>query len=310
MNKDAERGRCVDFHPTSTVGLVGSRTGKVVLMQIDGKYNPKIQTLSFKTFNTGTVKFSTDGKEVIVGCRNEKAFHVFDMIAGKMQKVNMETQTFGVQDSAGFELSPDGKLIAIKGHTGSIQIYSANTKEYIANLQMNDNCQALAFSKSGSKLYTYGDGGEFYVWDMNSRTCESKLVDDGCIRGNSLAVNSNYLACGSQEGVVNIYSHNKLSGMKTGYPKPDKTILNITSAITHLKFNPTGEILAISSEYKDNSVKLLHFPSMTIFENEIASPRETWKCNGVQFSPGSGYMGFGTNVGQGLLYRLQHYKDY
>ena len=36
---------------------------------------------------------------------------------------------------------------------------------------------------SGRKLYTHGEGGEFYVWDMNSRTCESKLVDDGCISG-------------------------------------------------------------------------------------------------------------------------------
>jgi len=302
---------CVDFHPTSTVGLVASRTGNVTLMQIDGKHNPKIQNIYFRNSGVETAKFSVDGKEVVVGSINDKFFHVFDMIAGKINKIKLEKRELGVLDSGSFELSPDGKIIAFKGHTGAIQLYSATTKEYITNLQMNDNCQALAFSKSGRKLYTYGDGGEFYVWDMNSRTCESKLVDDGCITGKSLAVNSNYLACGSQEGVVNIYSLNKLSGMKTGYPKPDKSILNITSAITNLRFNPTGEILAISSNQKQNVLKLLHFPSMTIFENEIVPEyKGSWTCYGAEFSPGGGYMGLGTNVGKGLLYRLQHYKDY
>ena len=31
---------------------------------------------------------------------------------------------------------------------------------------MNDECRALKFSKSGSQLYTHGEGGEVYIWDV------------------------------------------------------------------------------------------------------------------------------------------------
>ena len=40
------------------------------------------------------------------------------------------------------------------------------TKEYIRSLKMNDECQALKFSKNGDLLYTHGEGGEVYVWDI------------------------------------------------------------------------------------------------------------------------------------------------
>jgi len=306
-NDEGKEIHCVDFHPTSTVGLVSGSKRRVTIMQIDGKHNPKIQSVRFDDTPIQTCKFSADGNEIIVGSIKRKRFHVFDMIAGKIVKVPMEKSTFGVEDSAVFDLSSDGKLMAIIGHTGSIQIYTATSKEFIGNLQMNDNCRALAFSKSGRKLYTHGEGGEFYVWDMNSRTCESKLVDDGCISGTSLAVNSNYLACGSHEGVVNIYSLNKLSGMKTGYPKPDKTLLNISEPINHLNFNPTGEILGITGVYRK---RLVHFPSMTVFENWPESHDTNVISYGMKFSPGSGFMAHGINFGEGRLHRIQHYKDY
>ena len=31
---------------------------------------------------------------------------------------------------------------------------------------MNDEYRALKFSKSGSQLYTHGEGGEVYIWDV------------------------------------------------------------------------------------------------------------------------------------------------
>ena len=45
------------------------------------------------------------------------------------------------------------------------------------------------------------------------------MVDDGCISGSALAVNRSYLATGSSEGVVNIYS---LANTNQAHPKPDK----------------------------------------------------------------------------------------
>jgi hypothetical protein len=47
------------------------------------------------------------------------------------------------------------------------------------------------------------------------------MIDDGCISGSALAVNRSYLATGSSEGVVNIYS---LASINQANPKPDKVI--------------------------------------------------------------------------------------
>jgi len=304
--------RCLDFHPTSTVGLVSGLQGTTSIMQIDGKNNSKIQTVNFQDFLINTARFSMDGNEIIVGSKLHKHFFVFDMIAGKIIKKTLFRGMFGIGSTKDFELSPDGKIMAIIGLEGAIQLFSARNKQYIGNLQMNDRCRSMAFSKSGRKLYTIGDGGEFYTWDMNSRTCESKLVDEGCLRAGSIAVNSNYLASGSYEGVVNIYSLSKLAGMKTGNPKPDKTVLNLTTTINDLKFNPTGEILAMSSILKDDAIRLLHFPSMTVFENfpTLNPTKSLHKVSGVTFSPGGGYMAFGNSHSRAPLYRLNHYKDY
>ena len=65
--------------------------------------------------------------------------------------------------------------------------------------------------------------GEVYIWDMQSRRCVNKFVDDGCILGTALAVSSSqqFLACGSSSGVVNVYSTDKLEN--TQLPKPDKS---------------------------------------------------------------------------------------
>ena len=86
-------------------------------------------------------------------------------------------------------------------------------------------------------MYSHGTGGEVYIWDVNSRRCVSKFTDEGCISGKSLALNSNYLATGSAEGVVNVYNINNISDLKNGHPKPEKTFLNLTTPINQLRLD-------------------------------------------------------------------------
>ncbi|XP_023341141.1 U3 small nucleolar RNA-associated protein 18 homolog isoform X2 [Eurytemora carolleeae] len=297
--------RSTEFHPTSTVGLVAGLSGTASIFQVDGKFNPKIQTINFKDFPIKTAKFSVDGNEVIAGSQFHTYFYVYDMIAGKVIKIKSPRQIEEFS-SQRFDISPDGKIIAFKGRFGSIHLVSARTKEYIRSIKMNDECQALKFSKSGAQLYTHGEGGEVYVWDTRSSLCVNKFVDDGCIAGSALAVNSSYLATGSSEGVVNIYN---LAKIDKPNPSPDKVILNLTTQINQLRFNPTGEILALSSELKDTAIKLVHFPSKTVFSN-FPGTLNLNKINSVDFSPGGGYLSLGNNKGAALLYRLKHYKDY
>lgn len=54
--------------------------------QVDGKNNPKIQSVFLQKFPIHTAHFSADGREVIMGSRY-KSFYYYDMIAGKVVEV-------------------------------------------------------------------------------------------------------------------------------------------------------------------------------------------------------------------------------
>ena len=50
-------------------------------------------------------------------------------------------------------------------------------------------------------------------------------------------------------------------------PKPDKAILNLTTQIDSLRFCAGGELLGLASISKEAAVKLLHTPTMTVYQN-------------------------------------------
>ena len=56
------------------------------LIQIDGKQNPKIQSVFVERFPIFTAHFSPDGYEVIMGSKH-KNFYYYDMISGKVINV-------------------------------------------------------------------------------------------------------------------------------------------------------------------------------------------------------------------------------
>ena len=83
-----------------------------------------------------------------------------------------------------------------------------------------------------------GDG-KVYVWDVSGRQCVHCFTDEGCVVGDRVGVSpdGHYVACGSDSGVVNIYSQEECLGRET--PKPLKAVMNLTTAVDHLHFNST-----------------------------------------------------------------------
>ena len=74
-------------------------------------------------------------------------------------------------------------------------------------------------------------------------------------------------------------------------PKPEKILLNLTTVVEVLKFNPSGEALVMASTAKEGAARIVHFPSMTVFENFPASINLArincvgFRCLVVQFRP-------------------------
>ncbi|KFM63139.1 U3 small nucleolar RNA-associated protein 18-like protein, partial [Stegodyphus mimosarum] len=300
--------KSVEFHPTSKVALVGATNGTVNLFQIDGKINAKIQSVHFEKFPVHTAHFTVDGNEIVVGSNKFGHYFGYDMISGKIIRIPME-KGMEQQNIRRFHMSPDGKYIVVHGRYGNIHLVTAKTKEWVGSLKMNGEVIAVTFNKDGSKLYSHGDTGEVYVWDMSSRKCIYKFNDEGCIAGTSLALSPNdqFLATGSDSGVVNIYDNSSL--LSTSDPKPMKVIMNLTTEVTNMKFNCTSELLALSSSHKLQAVKLVHFPSMTVFSN-FPLKEDLRYPNALDISLNSGYLSVGNNVGTTYIFRLKHYKNY
>lgn len=300
--------KSVEFHPTSQVVFTASTNGTGNLFQIDGQNNEKIQSIHFENFPVAKAHFTVDGTEVVVGSNKFTHFFSYDMLAGKISKIPWN-KGMNLQNSGRFLMSPDGKYIVIHGRYGNIHLMSSTSKEWIGSLKMNGEVISITFNRDGTKMYSHGDTGEIYVWDMSSRKCIHKFIDEGCIAGTALAVSPNdqFLATGSDSGVVNIYDNATLCS--TSSPQPKKVLLNLTTDITHLKFNHTSEILAMASSYKEEAFKLVHFPSFTVFSNFPAQFVHRYPSSS-DISPNSGYMSIGNNVGTTFVYRLKHYGNY
>lgn len=296
----------VQFHRNSQLLLVGGLDKKLRFFQIDGKRNTKIQSIFLEDFPIKKASFLPNGSQVIISGRR-KFFHVLDLVKASVDKVG---PLVGREEKSleSFEVSPDSDTIAFLGNEGYILLVSSKTKELIGTLKMNGTVRSVAFTDDGRQLLSSGGDGQIYHWDLRTRTCIHKGVDEGSINGTALCTspNGSMFASGSDSGIVNIYNRQEFLG---GKRKPIKAIENLTTKVDFMKFNHDAQILAISSSMKKNSSKLIHIPSFTVFSNWPSPNRAVHYPRCLDFSPHGGFMALGNAEGKVLLYKLHHYHD-
>ncbi|RWW30656.1 hypothetical protein GW17_00004764 [Ensete ventricosum] len=307
--KYAPRGISEDesnFHRNGQLLLTAGLDRRLRFFQVDGKRNPKIQSIFIEDCPVHKASFLPDGTEVIIAGRR-KFFYSFDLVKASVSKIGPLT---GREEKSleVFEVSPDSSTIAFIGNEGYILLVSSRTKELIGTLKMNGSARSLAFADGGQQLLSSGGDGHVYHWDLRTRKCIHKAVDEGSITGYALCASpdSSLFAAGSSSGIVNVYKREEFLG---GKRKPLKTIENLTTMVDHIKFNPDAQILAISSRMKKNGLKLVHIPSFNVFSN-YPPPRfsvQYPRC--LDFSPGGGFMTVGNAGGKVLLYKLHHYRN-
>ncbi|KAI0237695.1 U3 small nucleolar RNA-associated protein 18-like [Lamellibrachia satsuma] len=299
--------RSVEFHPTAQVLLAAGATNQTLsLFQVDGINNPKIQSIYLEKFPIFKAHFSADGREVIMTSKYH-SFQCYDMMEGKIVRV---PHLKGLEESMSkFVVSPDGRFLAFLGAYGYIHLVSAKTKEWVSSLKMNGEVSDVAFSHDGSRMLSFGSDGEVYVWDMATRDCVHRFIDDGCVKGTTLAMSQDgcYIATGSYSGVVNIYDD---TYMTSHTPTPLKAVMNLTTPCTNMVFNSKTEILAISSSHSENAVKMVHLGSMSVFSNFPEKKFGIREPYCLDFSLNSGYFTIGNCRGHALLYRVKHYSNY
>jgi len=296
----------VQFHRNGQLMLAASLDKHLRFFQIDGKRNPKIQSIFIGDCPVLKASFLPDGSEVILSGRR-KFFYSFDLVKAAVSKIG---PLVGREEKSleSFEISPDSRTIAFVGNEGYILLISAKTKQLIGTLKMNGSVCSLAFADGGNQLLSSGGDGHVYHWDLGTRKCIHKAMDDGSLSGISLCTSrdSSLFATGSTSGIVNVYKRDDFLG---GKRKPLKTIENLTTDVGEMKFNHDAQILAITSRKERNGMRLVHVPSFSVFQN-WPGPRFSLhypRC--LDFSPGSGFLSVGHAGGKVLLYKLHHYQN-
>ncbi|KXN91203.1 putative U3 small nucleolar RNA-associated protein 18 [Leucoagaricus sp. SymC.cos] len=232
--------------------------------------------------------------------------------------------------------SPSGDLLAVVASKGA-QVHFVDWKSGAGQVIGSIKCSLGGGSVAGVWWYdgssssdVLGDVGvggpkthlavltsdaEVYLWDVGERRCVRRWKDEGGFRGAGRALagtqtGNAYMAVGSSSGLVNIYNSNAYSpspSEATKAPQPIKSIGNLTTAISSLKFNHDAQLLAVASREKKDSMRLIHVPTLTSFANWPTQSTPLGVVTTVDFSPKSEYVAIGNKRGRVLLYHLREY---
>jgi U3 small nucleolar RNA-associated protein 18 len=143
-------------------------------------------------------------------------------------------------------------------------------------------------------------------WDIRTKKCVDRFKNEDGTISSYISATSRFLAVGAESGVVNLYNDTSRPFQKRS---PVKSILNMHTSIDYMKFNPQGDILAMSSRREKDALKLVHVPTQTVFSNWPTSKTPLSYVWSLDFSPGSKFMAVGNDKGKCLLYKLSHYND-
>lgn len=327
--------RSVQFHPNGSLLLTAGLDKSMRLFEIDGTHNPKVQGVFFEDLPIHRACFSGDGSQVVVAGRR-RYFYIYDLQGGAMERVaplvgrdERSLETF-VETPVG----ADNPMLAFLGADGHVPLVSLKSKSCVGSVKMNGTSRSAVFSQDGRRLLTAGGDGTVYVWDLrNQRRCIERIVDEGALNVTSMAISptGGHLGIGSESGVVNVYDNVGPSSWSTNQStmrsarqgtsisgsngmqravkrEPVRALMNLTTAIDTTTFNGDGQILAVSSRLKRDSLRLVHIPSCTVFSNWPSSKTPLHYVWCTAFSPTGGYLAVGNARGRALLYRIHAYN--
>lgn len=223
---------------------------------------------------------------------------------------------------------PSGQILAVAGRRGYIHLvdWRAGGAQVIGNVKMNSGVQALWWNRhpghnsiSGHpELLTLGADAEVYVWDIGERRCVRRWKEEGGYGTTVMSgdTSGRYLSIGSKSGLVNVYGEDasipiaNSPSPSSSTPKPQKTLQNLTTSISTLRFNHDSQLLAMASSVKKDQMRLVHLPSLTAFSNWPTSSTPLGHVTAIDFSPTSQYIAIGNNRGRALLYQIPQFVKY
>uniref|UniRef100_A0A0N5AJP8 WD_REPEATS_REGION domain-containing protein n=1 Tax=Syphacia muris TaxID=451379 RepID=A0A0N5AJP8_9BILA len=300
----------VHFHPSKPVLLTGGFNGVISLYEVGLPPTNEsfLQDVHFKDFPISTAVFSEDGNKVIAGSRRQVYFFSYDLLDGKV--VQMRTPREMPKTNTGlFAISDDGKYMAVQARN-EIYVLSVTTMEVVCVLSSLSAARSLQFfPTSSNSLLAFTETSEVCLWDIRNAAGLRSFRDDGGVAGRKLRISSNsqFVACGSNTGIVNLY---ETKDLYQSSPKPIAVYDQLTTEVGDVVFSKDTQILLMSSEVKADAARLIHLRSRTLFTNFPCKTGSIGKPTVSDLSPNSGYLAIGDTNGFVSLFRLNYFSNY
>lgn len=306
--------QALDFHRNNETLLSTGMDKTIKIFNLSktfesNKYELRpMKSLYTKNLPILTAKFNCSNNEILAsGMR--KYLLSFDLVKETFDKSAPSFITSRLDGKIkSFNLSHDDETIALYGHNQYVMMTSAKTKQLLYELRLNSEISACCFSPDNKYLFTSTEDGNLYQWDLGMRKIVEMFHDVGSLKTTCIdfSKDGSYLASGNSVGIANLYGFNKLT--KT----VDKSLLkefgNLTTSIDNVKINPAGEVMAVTSRWKRNAIRLVHLPSRTVYSNWPNFRTKLSFINRVEFSQNSKYMALGNENGNVIVYNFDHYE--
>lgn len=265
--------------------------------------NPVITSLHLKSTTLSAMAFSppvsedpTDMPKIYLSSRR-RYFHVWDLTSGQIQKITrIHGHSSSQKTTEVLKPSPCGRYIALLGSSkkygGVVNILDAHTSLWVAQATQESGKGVADFAwwGDGEGLTIIGKGGEAAEYSMSGRRVIGRWQDEGAVGVTTISMSASsrhsssarrdsmiigpdkYIAVGSTSGIVNIYERSQLlqpssTVATTSYPKPLKVLDHLTTPISNIAFSPCTQLMAISSRWKRDALRLVHLPSATVYRN-------------------------------------------
>ncbi|TVY33150.1 putative U3 small nucleolar RNA-associated protein [Lachnellula occidentalis] len=320
----------LSFHPEYPVLLSSGPASTLYLHHIAPNAHPTPHPLLTSVhvrhtpIHTSSFLYPQGDKIFFAGRR--KYFHVWDLPSGNIQKV---TRVYGQKKEQKsmerFKLSPCGRYMALVGSSrkggGTVNILDASSTQWIATARIEgkNGVADFAWWSDGEGLTIVGKGGEVGEWSVESRSYIARWIDDGYgptvitlggKHGPSSLGGDRWVVIGSQSGIVNIYDRKTFTTPKGELtfperPEPKRSFDQFTKPISNLEISPDGQLLAFSTKWKADGLRLAHLPSCTVYKNWPTGNTPLGRITAVAFGRGSDLLAVGNEGGNVRLFDIR-----
>jgi len=313
-NRHSSVIQALDFHKNNETLLSAGLDKTIKIFNISkvletNKFELRpVKSIFTKNLPILTAKFNGTYNEIIA-TGQRKYILGFDLVKETFEKSAPSFITARLQNKVkSFSLSHDDQTIAIYGHNQYMMMVSAKTKQLLFELRLNSEISACSFSPDDKYLFATTEDGSIYQWDLNMRRVVEVFHDQGSMKTTCVdfSQDGSFLASGNSTGIANLYSFNKMT--RTLEKNVTKEVGNLTTSLDNVKFNPTGEMLAITSRWKRNAIRILHVPTQTVFSNWPNMRTKLSYINRVCFSDNSRYLAIGNDIGNVIVYNFEHFE--